>query len=197
MTWNGDVAFHCMYEMMGNDDMKLCDMTSHDIGRRDMVWLIITSPDTAWHSMTWHDHEKLRTCSILQKINIITIAEWTHIKFFGTFPFDYLPVETCVIEFLEISERLWMIMFWLLPCAGFTCFRAFLENVNQNDHRIKKSGNTYTVEKMDLVGLDYLWRVVLEVPSEEIAMLAVKQLMELSYTWLSSKLKKVSISQRK
>jgi len=48
---------------------------------------------------------------------------------------------------------------------------------------LKKTGNTYTVEKMDLVGLDYLWRVVLEVPSEEIAMLAVKQLMELSYIW--------------
>ena len=46
---------------------------------------------------------------------------------------------------------------------------------------------------MDLVGLDYLWRVVLEVPSEEIAMLAVKQLMELSYIWLSSKLKKVKV----
>ena len=81
----------------------------------------------------------------------------------------------------------------LISCAGFACFRAFLENVNQNDHRLKKSGNTYTVEKMDLVGLDYLWRVVLEVPSEEIAMLAVKQLMELSYTWLSSKLKKVKM----
>ena len=78
-------------------------------------------------------------------------------------------------------------------CVGFACFRAFLENVNQNDHRLKKTGNTYTVEKMDLVGLDYLWRVVLEVPSEEIAMLAVKQLMELSYTWLSSKLKKVHV----
>ncbi|KAJ7330594.1 Ubiquitin carboxyl-terminal hydrolase 24 [Desmophyllum pertusum] len=77
-----------------------------------------------------------------------------------------------------------------LTMKGFACFKAFLENVNQNDHRMKKTGNTYTVEKMDLVGLDYLWRVVLEVPSEEIAMLAVKQLMELSYTWLSSKLKK-------
>ena len=80
-----------------------------------------------------------------------------------------------------------------ISCVGFACFRAFLENVNQNDHRLKKTGNTYTVEKMDLVGLDYLWRVVLEVPSEEIAMMAVKQLMELSYTWLSSKLKKVKL----
>ena len=51
--------------------------------------------------------------------------------------------------------------------------------------------NAYTIEKMELVGLDYLWRVVLEVPSEEIAMLAVKKLMELSYTCLSPKLKKV------
>ena len=77
--------------------------------------------------------------------------------------------------------------------TGFACFRAFLENVNQNDHRLKKMGSIFTVEKMDLVGLDYLWRIVLEVPSEEIAMLAVKQLMDLSYTWLSPKLKKVRI----
>ena len=49
---------------------------------------------------------------------------------------------------------------------------------------------------MDLIGFDYLWRIVLEVPSEEIAMLAVKQLMELSYTWLSSKLKKVSMESK-
>ena len=82
--------------------------------------------------------------------------------------------------------------------AGFNCFKKFLEKVNTNDHRMKETGSTYTVdknaytiEKMELVGLDYLWRVVLEVPSEEIAMLAVKKLMELSYTCLSPKLKKV------
>lgn len=80
--------------------------------------------------------------------------------------------------------------------AGFACCKAFLENVNHNDNRIKKTGNIFTVEKMDLVGFDYLWRIVLEVPSEEIAMLAVKQLMELSYTWLSSKLKKVSVESK-
>ena len=64
-----------------------------------------------------------------------------------------------------------------------------MKNVNLNEHRIKETGssytadkNTFTIEKMELVGLDYLWKVVLEVPSEEIAMLAVKKLMELSYT---------------
>lgn len=74
-----------------------------------------------------------------------------------------------------------------------------MKNVNLNEHRIKETGSSYTVnknaftvEKMELVGLDYLWRVVLEVPSEEIAMLAVEKLMELSYTWLSPKLKKVT-----
>ena len=56
---------------------------------------------------------------------------------------------------------------------------------------MKKTGNTYTVEKMELIGIEYLWKIVLEVPSEEIAMLAVKLLMQLSYTWLSQKLKKV------
>lgn len=84
-----------------------------------------------------------------------------------------------------------------LTMKGFACFREFMKNVNLNEHRIKDTGsshtvnkNAFTVEKMELVGLDYLWRVVLEVPSEEIAMLAVEKLMELSYTWLSSKLKK-------
>lgn len=84
-----------------------------------------------------------------------------------------------------------------LTMKGFACFREFMKNVNLNEHRIKETGssytadkNTFTIEKMELVGLDYLWKVVLEVPSEEIAMLAVKKLMELSYTWLSSKLKK-------
>ena len=74
-----------------------------------------------------------------------------------------------------------------------------MKNVNLNEHRIKETGssttvnkNALTVEKMELVGLDYLWRVVLEVPSEEIAMLAVEKLMEFSYTCLSSKLKKVT-----
>jgi ABC-type microcin C transport system permease subunit YejB len=44
---------------------------------------------------------------------------------------------------------------------------------------------------MELSGLDYLWHIVLQVPSEEIAMLAIKLLLKLSYTWLSPKLKKV------
>ena len=83
------------------------------------------------------------------------------------------------------------------PCSrfasspGFECFKTFFENVNLNEHKMKKTGNTYTVEKMELIGIEYLWKIVLEVPSEEIAMLAVKLLMQLSYTWLSQKLKKV------
>ena len=83
----------------------------------------------------------------------------------------------------------------LLSClvAGFMCFRTFLESVNQNDHKLKETTNSYTVEKMDLTGLEYLWRIVLEVPSEKIAVLAIKNLMRLSYTWLSPKLKKVCI----
>ncbi|EDO44319.1 predicted protein, partial [Nematostella vectensis] len=77
-----------------------------------------------------------------------------------------------------------------LSMKGFQCFRAFFESVNHNEHKHKKTANTYTVEKMDLIGLDYLWRIALEVPSEEIAAPAVKLLIQLSYTWLSPKLKK-------
>lgn len=39
--------------------------------------------------------------------------------------------------------------------------------------------------------MDYLWRIVLDVPSQEIAVLAMELLLKLSYTWLSPKLKKV------
>ncbi|XP_020894443.2 ubiquitin carboxyl-terminal hydrolase 24, partial [Exaiptasia diaphana] len=79
---------------------------------------------------------------------------------------------------------------------GFQCFKTFFENVNHNEHKMKKIANTctYTIEKMDLTGLDYLWRIVLEVPSEEIAMLAIRLLLKLSYTWLSPKLKKDSLN---
>ena len=49
------------------------------------------------------------------------------------------------------------------------------------------------MEKFELIGIDYLWKIILEIPSEEIAMLAVKLLMRMSYTWLSQKLKKVLI----
>lgn len=47
------------------------------------------------------------------------------------------------------------------------------------------------MEKLELIGIDYLWKIIMEVPNEEIAMLAVRLLMRMSYTWLSHKLKKV------
>ncbi|XP_015755638.1 PREDICTED: ubiquitin carboxyl-terminal hydrolase 24-like [Acropora digitifera] len=97
----------------------------------------------------------------------------------------------------EVRFDSWLFFLLFSAIAGFACFREFMNNVNLNEHRIKETGsshtvnkNALTVEKMELVGLDYLWRVVLEVPSEEIAMLAVEKLMEFSYTCLSSKLKK-------
>lgn len=47
------------------------------------------------------------------------------------------------------------------------------------------------VEKLDLIGLDYLWEVCLKTSDLEIAELAISLLMTMSYTNLSPKLKKV------
>lgn len=46
-----------------------------------------------------------------------------------------------------------------------------------------------TVEKLDLVGLDYLWRLVSESPSEPISDLAIDYLLSVSFTNVSPKLK--------
>lgn len=46
------------------------------------------------------------------------------------------------------------------------------------------------VEKMDLLGLDFLWRVCLECPFEEVAELAIGALVKFSYLAVSVNLKK-------
>ena len=78
--------------------------------------------------------------------------------------------------------------------AGFMCFKAFFENVNSHEHKLKTSNQVMIVEKPDLIGMDYLWRVVLEACDEEIATCAIKLLMQLTYTHLSPKLKKVLLT---
>lgn len=46
-----------------------------------------------------------------------------------------------------------------------------------------------TVEKLDLLGLDYLWRVVTDVTSESIANSAIDYLLNTSFVHVSAKLK--------
>ena len=67
----------------------------------------------------------------------------------------------------------------------------YFESVNNHEHKLKKVGQNTIVEKQDLTGLNYLWQVVLESPYYDIAEHAAKYLIQLSYTLLSSRLKKV------
>ena len=77
--------------------------------------------------------------------------------------------------------------------SGFECFKTYFENVNKNEHRLKKDqgGGTLIVEKTELLGLDYLWELCLNIPDEIIADSAIQLLLNVSYSILTSKLKKV------
>jgi len=77
--------------------------------------------------------------------------------------------------------------------SGFKCFKSYFETVNISEHRIHRNGPTIIVDKQDLVGLSYLWQLLLESPYPNIAEEATKYLISVSFTSLSSKLKKVSM----
>ncbi|XP_071490931.1 ubiquitin carboxyl-terminal hydrolase 24-like [Diadema antillarum] len=77
-----------------------------------------------------------------------------------------------------------------LSHMGFDCLRAFFESINNNNHCLRKAGGGLIVEKLELFGLDYMWRIVLESSNESIAELAIRQIMCMSYTNLSQRLKK-------
>ncbi|KAG1652915.1 Ubiquitin carboxyl-terminal hydrolase 24 [Nymphon striatum] len=73
---------------------------------------------------------------------------------------------------------------------GFSCFQTYFESVNLNDHKLHKSGNTLIVEKLDPAVNDFLWRVALEAQNDEIADLAMRKILEISFINLSPRLKK-------
>ncbi|CAH1774066.1 unnamed protein product [Owenia fusiformis] len=77
-----------------------------------------------------------------------------------------------------------------ISVKGFYCFKNFFEQVNLYDQKLRKSGSTMIVEKMDLKGIDYLWEVCLNTSDTEIAWMAIKLLLKMSYTELNAKLKK-------
>lgn len=49
------------------------------------------------------------------------------------------------------------------------------------------------VERLDLAGMDFIWRIAMETPDEEIANEAIQLIITYSYTNLNPKMKKVSI----
>ena len=79
-------------------------------------------------------------------------------------------------------------MFFFL---GLKCFRSYFESVNIHEHRIHKNGPTLVIDKQDLTGMSYLWQLVLESSHQDIAENAAIYLINVSFKWLTPKLKKV------
>ncbi|XP_077980970.1 ubiquitin carboxyl-terminal hydrolase 24-like [Glandiceps talaboti] len=85
-----------------------------------------------------------------------------------------------------------------LTMRGFACIKAFFENVNLYDHRLRKSaGSSFVVDKLELYGIEYMWQIALETPNEEIANIAIRHLLHMCYSNLSPKLKKDPVSLHK
>ena len=91
-----------------------------------------------------------------------------------------------------IGEHVSVVSFPVSLFSGFRCFRMYFESVNSYEHKLRKSDQSVIVEKHDLVGLNYLWQIVLETPYPDIAEDASHYLIQLSYAFLSPKLKKVT-----
>lgn len=49
------------------------------------------------------------------------------------------------------------------------------------------------VERLDLAGMDFIWRIAMETPDEEIANEAIQLIITYSYTNLNPKMKKVGV----
>ncbi|XP_053286085.1 ubiquitin carboxyl-terminal hydrolase 24 isoform X5 [Pleuronectes platessa] len=80
---------------------------------------------------------------------------------------------------------------------GFNLFKTFFENVNLCDHRLKRQGTQLCVERLDLAGMDFIWRIAMETPDEEIANEAIQLIITYSYTNLNPKMKKDSVNLHK
>lgn len=76
---------------------------------------------------------------------------------------------------------------------GFTCYKTYFENVNTYEHRLKKSGMVYFVEKTDLIGLDFLWEICLNTQDVDLSQRAISMLIDMSYVNLAYRLKKVCV----
>ncbi|XP_043941443.1 ubiquitin carboxyl-terminal hydrolase 24 [Protopterus annectens] len=84
-----------------------------------------------------------------------------------------------------------------ITMMGFSMFKTFFENVNLCDHRLKRQGTQLNVEKLELIGMDFIWRIAMESPDEEIAHEAIQLIINYSYISLNPRLKKDSVSLHK
>lgn len=78
-----------------------------------------------------------------------------------------------------------------LTLKGYECFKLYFIRVNENERiMVKNDIDNFTVEKLDLLGLNFLWDIILYVDSQKIADLATKFLLEVLYEKVSMKLKR-------
>lgn len=67
----------------------------------------------------------------------------------------------------------------LLTNTGIRCFERFFKSVNSKEEKIKIKRRSIMLNDADLIGLDYLWRVITECPNE-IAIRGIELLREVS-----------------
>uniref|UniRef100_A0A8C5WGL6 Ubiquitin carboxyl-terminal hydrolase 24 n=1 Tax=Leptobrachium leishanense TaxID=445787 RepID=A0A8C5WGL6_9ANUR len=95
------------------------------------------------------------------------------------------------------KEKILKLESYEITMNGFNLFKTFFENVNLCDHRLKRQGTQLHVEKLELIGMDFIWKVAMESPDEEIANEAIQLIINYSYINLNPRLKKDSVSLHK
>ncbi|XP_044158178.1 ubiquitin carboxyl-terminal hydrolase 24 isoform X4 [Bufo gargarizans] len=95
------------------------------------------------------------------------------------------------------KEKILKLESYEITMNGFSLFKTFFENVNLCDHRLKRQGTQLHVEKLELIGMDFIWKVAVESPDEEIANEAIQLIINYSYISLNPRLKKDSVSLHK
>ncbi|KAG8518952.1 Ubiquitin carboxyl-terminal hydrolase 24, partial [Galemys pyrenaicus] len=92
------------------------------------------------------------------------------------------------------KEKILKLESYEITMNGFNLFKTFFENVNLCDHRLKRQGAQLYVEKLELIGMDFIWKIAMESPDEEIANEAIQLIINYSYINLNPRLKKAASS---
>jgi hypothetical protein len=71
----------------------------------------------------------------------------------------------------------------------FACFKALFESVNRAKGRLRQLPSGIEITDFELSGMDYVWRLALACPSEQIAADAALMIIDMNYSSLTSKLK--------
>ena len=82
----------------------------------------------------------------------------------------------------------------MLTDNGFRCFDRFFRHVNCNDHKLRQWRRTLLTDSLDLMGLEYLWEVILTA-QQGIAHKAIDSMKDI-YTNLTPQLKERNVRGR-